>query len=172
MEYGPSLPLSPLGEGRRGRTHRGRGEGQENIMGPKLRFEILKRDGFRCRYCGASGSAVILEVDHMIARANGGGDEKENLITACRPCNRGKGATDCDDARPHPMSGLAFHEIKNGEIDRQGMILGGGSGKLEVVYFEWFTGSASQRCFVDIERVKDFRLYANCEEMNEAYHAA
>ena len=58
----------------------------------KVRFAILKRDGFRCWYCGASGREVELHVDHVVARANGGGDDPANLRSACRDCNLGKGA--------------------------------------------------------------------------------
>lgn len=56
------------------------------------RFEIFKRDGFQCRYCGQTPPAVILEVDHVIPVSEAGADDKENLITACFDCNRGKGA--------------------------------------------------------------------------------
>ena len=58
----------------------------------KLRFEVFKRDGFTCRYCGKKTPAVVLEVDHIIPRSKGGEDEIENLATACFACNRGKGA--------------------------------------------------------------------------------
>jgi len=57
------------------------------------RFKVLHRDGFRCMYCGKSpedGDEVRLEVDHIIPRAIGGGDEINNLLTACRECNNGK----------------------------------------------------------------------------------
>ena len=59
----------------------------------KLRFSILARDGFRCRYCGRSAQedGVKLVVDHIIARSQGGTDEPTNLITACQDCNTGKG---------------------------------------------------------------------------------
>jgi hypothetical protein len=59
-------------------------------IGKRLRFEVLKRDGFRCRYCGASADDARLEVDHVIARANGGGNDATNLATACKACNSGK----------------------------------------------------------------------------------
>lgn len=60
----------------------------------KLRFEVFKRDEFRCVYCGATPSEdVILECDHVIAVAEGGQTHIDNLVTACRSCNRGKGAT-------------------------------------------------------------------------------
>lgn len=63
----------------------------------KLRFEVFKRDGFTCQYCGARAPDVILEVDHINPVAAGGDNDIINLITACRPCNAGKGARLLDD---------------------------------------------------------------------------
>lgn len=59
----------------------------------QLRFSILARDGFKCRYCGRSASEdnVKLHVDHILNKANGGDDDPSNLITACEDCNIGKG---------------------------------------------------------------------------------
>ncbi len=63
----------------------------------KLRFEVLRRDDFTCRYCGGTsperGGTKNLEVDHVIPVAHGGKNELRNLVTACSDCNRGKGAT-------------------------------------------------------------------------------
>lgn len=58
----------------------------------RLRLQILARDGFTCRYCGAKAPRVELHVDHVIAVADGGGSEADNLVTACRDCNQGKGS--------------------------------------------------------------------------------
>ena len=59
----------------------------------KLRFDIFKRDGFKCQYCGTAPSEeVILEVDHIRPVVDGGGNEIDNLVTACSDCNRGKGS--------------------------------------------------------------------------------
>lgn len=58
----------------------------------RTRFEIFKRDAFTCQYCGAHPPQVILHVDHILAVAEGGGSESDNLITACLECNLGKGA--------------------------------------------------------------------------------
>jgi hypothetical protein len=58
----------------------------------KLRFEVFKRDEFRCQYCGRHPPEVLLEVDHVIAVAEGGDDSEGNLVTSCADCNRGKGA--------------------------------------------------------------------------------
>jgi HNH endonuclease len=60
----------------------------------KIRFEIFKRDGFRCVYCGAVPSdTVLLECDHIQPVVEGGTNEVDNLVTACGACNSGKGAT-------------------------------------------------------------------------------
>lgn len=58
----------------------------------RLRFAILKRDGYRCRTCGATPDhGVSLHVDHKRARALGGLNDPDNLWTLCAPCNLGKG---------------------------------------------------------------------------------
>ena len=58
----------------------------------QLRFGILQRDGFRCRYCGRPGSAagVVLHVDHVVPLAAGGATTEGNLLTSCQECNLGK----------------------------------------------------------------------------------
>lgn len=56
----------------------------------RLRFEILRRDRHTCRYCGAAAPDVSLTVDHVIPVTLGGGDEPQNLVTACAACNAGK----------------------------------------------------------------------------------
>lgn len=53
-----------------------------------IRFQVFKRDRFTCQYCGKSG--VELEVDHIHPLASGGTNDLDNLITACKDCNRGK----------------------------------------------------------------------------------
>jgi hypothetical protein len=57
-----------------------------------LRYLILRRDGFRCRYCGAHGSETELHVDHVQPVAAGGTNKPLNLVTACKQCNSGKAA--------------------------------------------------------------------------------
>jgi hypothetical protein len=62
-------------------------------LSPSVRFAVLQRDGFRCRYCGMgaqSNPPVELEVDHVVPVAAGGSNELGNLVSACAPCNRGK----------------------------------------------------------------------------------
>lgn len=56
----------------------------------RTRFEVFKRDLFVCQYCGSKPPAVVLEVDHVHPVSKGGTDSKENLLTSCWDCNRGK----------------------------------------------------------------------------------
>ena len=65
--------------------------GERKALSKKIRFEVFKRDSFRCQYCGRSAPDVILEVDHITPVAKGGKNDVMNLITSCRDCNRGKG---------------------------------------------------------------------------------
>lgn len=51
------------------------------------KFLVLHRDGFACRYCGIRPGSELLEVDHLVPRARGGTDNRENLVTACKTCN-------------------------------------------------------------------------------------
>jgi len=70
-----------------------------SVKSKRLRFEILKRDGFRCRYCGASAASAVLHVDHVVAESAGGEDVPENLVTACAACNGGKSNVGLDESR-------------------------------------------------------------------------
>jgi len=62
-----------------------------------VRFNVFKRDGFRCQYCGRAAPDVILHVDHIVPVAAGGGNDELNLITACQDCNLGKGKKQLTD---------------------------------------------------------------------------
>lgn len=59
-------------------------------LSPRTRFDVLTRDGHRCAYCGKTATAAELHVDHRISKKDGGSDEMDNLVTACRDCNLGK----------------------------------------------------------------------------------
>lgn len=65
---------------------------QRKSLSKRVRFEVFKRDGFACQYCGAHPPAVLLHVDHIVAVANSGGNEIDNLVTSCDACNLGKAA--------------------------------------------------------------------------------
>lgn len=56
----------------------------------RTRAAIFERDDYTCQYCGARG--VPLECDHVFPISKGGSNEDDNLVAACVPCNRSKGA--------------------------------------------------------------------------------
>jgi hypothetical protein len=64
---------------------------------PSVRIKVFIRDGFRCVYCGATRDNAKLQADHVIPKAKGGTDHIDNLVSACRECNIGKGASDVID---------------------------------------------------------------------------
>lgn len=75
----------------------------------RRRFAIFERDCFACRYCGKTAEDTLLEVDHVVPVSAGGGDEEENLITACVACNRGKSASHLNE--PHKFKPLTEAQI-------------------------------------------------------------
>ena len=97
----------------------------------KRRFDVFKRDGFRCSYCGAHPSEkVLLEIDHIKPIADGGEDEIDNLVTACFDCNRGKAAvplTSIPQSLAEKAARVAereaqvrsYHNILEGQKDRR-----------------------------------------------------
>jgi hypothetical protein len=72
----------------------------------RTRFEIFKRDYFICQYCGEHPPRVILHCDHIRPVCEGGGNEIENLITACQSCNLGKAGIPLD-VRPASLASKA-----------------------------------------------------------------
>jgi hypothetical protein len=71
-----------------------------------LRLLVLRRDGWRCRWCGISTREGFLQVDHVIPWSAGGSDRTDNLRALCEPCNRERSNRwgDLDAARPIPIS--------------------------------------------------------------------
>jgi hypothetical protein len=60
----------------------------------RTRYEVLRRDGYRCRYCGATpDTGAQLTVDHVTPVSLGGTNDPSNLVAACLDCNLGKGAS-------------------------------------------------------------------------------
>jgi hypothetical protein len=56
----------------------------------RTKFEVFKRDKFRCQYCGKGVPDVVLHVDHITPRSKAGRNDPLNLLTACAGCNLGK----------------------------------------------------------------------------------
>lgn len=60
-------------------------------MTDSLRYDVLRRDGFRCQICGLTAQdGVKLHVDHIIPISKGGRTELSNLRALCDRCNWGK----------------------------------------------------------------------------------
>jgi hypothetical protein len=57
----------------------------------RRRFAVLERCGYKCVYCGRGPKdGAVLQVDHALPVACGGGDEDDNLVASCVDCNYGK----------------------------------------------------------------------------------
>jgi len=83
---------------------------------PLTRKNILRRDGFRCQYCGTKD--IPLTTDHIVPRSQGGRDRWENLVCACVACNNKKGNRTPRQAdlllmkkpkRPHRFAYIKFY---------------------------------------------------------------
>jgi hypothetical protein len=63
----------------------------------RTRYEVLRRDNYTCRYCGAKAPDVKLNIDAVVPRVLGGSHkDPANLITACEACNGGKSSSSPD----------------------------------------------------------------------------
>lgn len=61
---------------------------------------VFKRDGYKCRYCG--NDETPLTVDHLVCWEEGGPSTEENLVSACRRCNKTRGNLSYGDWLNHP----------------------------------------------------------------------
>jgi 5-methylcytosine-specific restriction endonuclease McrA len=77
------------------------------------RVEVFSRDGYTCQYCGRQTHDLTL--DHVMPRSQGGGHSWENVVSACRNCNRRKGGRTPEQAgmkllsEPRAPRGFGFH---------------------------------------------------------------
>lgn len=71
------------------------------------RYEILKKANIRCELCGIPADEKALEVDHILPRNFGGGDEIYNLQALCYSCNATK--RDRDDTDFRGMANAYMH---------------------------------------------------------------
>ncbi len=69
---------------------------QREAVPKSKRFEILKRDGYKCQLCGRfQEDGVKLHVDHRIPRAKGGSNEDENLWRGVKKLRQTANAEGC-----------------------------------------------------------------------------
>lgn len=57
-----------------------------------VNWNVFRRDSYTCQYCGKNN--VPLTVDHIILWEKMGQSIEENLISACRKCNKTRGNKD------------------------------------------------------------------------------
>ena len=75
---------------------------------PSKRAAIYERDGWECAYCGRGPRAkrnpkqaqLILTLDHLTPRCQGGDNSAANLVTACFSCNSARGNRSVADYAP------------------------------------------------------------------------
>ena len=60
----------------------------------------------RCAMCSTLTEIRLMDVDHIVPQADGGGDELANLQLLCRPCNLTKGTSEDSIAKANMISEL------------------------------------------------------------------
>lgn len=124
----------------------------------RVRFLVLRRDGFRCVYCGRSAADVELHVDHVHPKSKGGDNEITNSVSACATCNLGKGVMsatpEVGDGRPNvqpftvaaspSLAGKCFVVFGDEAISVQGIVRSKiGSDSYLVQFMDWIGGEPS-----------------------------
>jgi 5-methylcytosine-specific restriction endonuclease McrA len=61
----------------------------QRLVEGRVSSEVLERDHHQCSYCGKRG--IPMTVDHLVLWEEGGPSIPENLLTACRKCNKLRG---------------------------------------------------------------------------------
>jgi 5-methylcytosine-specific restriction endonuclease McrA len=89
---------------------------------PCSRRGVLARDRDTCQYCGVQPGRAQLTIDHVVPRSQGGLTLWDNVVTACRECNRKKGGRTPEQAymnlltKPRQPQYVAFALL--GELER------------------------------------------------------
>lgn len=68
------------------------------------RFNVYTRDSFICQYCSKKFGWRELSYDHVTPRSSGGRTDWNNIVTACKPCNRRKSNKTCDESGMWPKN--------------------------------------------------------------------
>lgn len=85
---------------------------KRRAISKKTRFEVFKRDGFKCQYCGAASPEAVLVVDHIDPVSKNGAHDMMNFITACQPCNSGKSDRTLSDSTAIEKQRAQLDELK------------------------------------------------------------
>jgi len=54
------------------------------------RQNVFQRDKYICQYCGKKFPKDDLQKEHVIPKSQGGGNDWDNIVSACHPCNSKK----------------------------------------------------------------------------------
>lgn len=65
------------------------------------RFNIFKRDDYRCQYCGIRPGSEELTIDHVKPKSKGGKTTWENCVLSCINCNSIKGSRLPSEVKHH-----------------------------------------------------------------------
>ena len=80
------------------------------LVPPLSNRELFQRDSALCMYCGLTHCEATLTRDHVRPLSQGGRDEWNNVVSACKSCNHAKGPRTPEQAG---MSLLAIPYVPN-----------------------------------------------------------
>lgn len=87
-----------LGDGDAGREPRaGNIEEMDFLQNRALRQAVHAREGGRCFYCLRQLAPTVKCLDHVVPRAERGGNSYRNLVSCCLECNTNKGERAAED---------------------------------------------------------------------------
>lgn len=161
-----------------GMTLQGAIMAKRKSTGKKSRFEVFKRDGFKCQYCGRTPPDVVLEVDHVIPISADGEHIIDNMVTACFDCNRGKGNRQLIDI-PETIQEKAEKIIeREDQIKEFSKLLSkirkreeADINKIENVFSSYYEGYSFADIFRNSIR-KNFLNKIQCQELCDHMHTA
>ena len=79
-----------------GKSRQARGYGRAHDL---MRERVLREEPL-CRACNAAGLVTVTAIaDHIVPKAEGGGDERSNYQGLCIPCHKAKTAGEAAQAR-------------------------------------------------------------------------
>lgn len=84
-------------------------------------WKVFKRDGYKCRYCGRDDAP--LTVDHLVLWEEGGPSTEQNMVAACKKCNKARGNTPYADWLRHPFYQKASRGLDGAGRYRNEMLL-------------------------------------------------
>jgi len=99
------------------------GDKKRKSLSKKTRFDVFKRDGFACQYCGRTPPSTTLEIDHIVAVASGGNNSESNLLTSCMDCNRGKSDGSLKQVPPSLASQIADRKERFAQVEEYNRFL-------------------------------------------------